>query len=452
MVKKGEYVELVLDDLAYGGDCVGHLESGLAVFVPGTIPGEKVRARITKVKNSYARARCLEILEPVAARIEPHCPEYGSCGGCQLQHMEYEAQLRAKRKFVEDALARIGNLSKVEVCPVVGSDFPWYYRNKAQFPLGKDEDGQIYTGFYARGTHDLVTNEECFIQHQLINRIKREALDLMNEYEFSVYEEEKDRGLLRHLVVRTGVCTNQALVVLVTAETCFAEGEEFAHRLRSRVPELKGVYQNINPAQTNVIMGKEMNLLSGEKKITEYIAQVKYQISPLSFFQVNTLQAGKLYQEISKQAQFTGQEILLDAYCGPGSIGIYLAEEVKEVYGIEENEKAVVDARHNAQINHQKNCTFIQGKVEQELPALLVEQDKPDVVVVDPPRKGLSDTFRDLLLKVQPRKLIYVSCNPSTLARDIKYFSEDYNFGSFQPVDMFPQTYHIETVTCLQRK
>ena len=454
MPAKGDKIKLELNDLAHGGDCVGRLQDGLAVFVSGGIPGEVVTARITTVKKNYLRANIIQIDEPVSDRVKPRCPVYNNCGGCQLQHMSYETQLQEKQEIVVDALQRIGKLEDVSVLPVIEADYPWFYRNNARFPLGVDDEGQIFAGFFARGSHRLVQVDKCYIQHQLINRIKRKTErvinELLEEFEISVYDEQEHRGLLRHLVVRNGVCTNQSLLMPVTREKPFPGGQIIAERLLDMVPELIGVVQNINRERTNVVTGEEAKILAGEKKINEYINQVKYEISPLSFFQVNTLQAHKLFSTIEDLADLQGDEILLDAYCGPGTISVYLAGKVARVYGIEINCAAVEDARRNAEINGYDNCHFMEGRVEEKISELVTRGREPDLVVVDPPRKGLNENFIRQLLQNEPEKIVYVSCNPATLARDINLLRDSYAVERIQPVDMFPQTYHIETVALLK--
>ncbi|MFW6270194.1 MAG: 23S rRNA (uracil(1939)-C(5))-methyltransferase RlmD [Bacillota bacterium] len=451
-MQKGSIIEIKLDDLAYGGDCVGHLDNGLAVFVSGGVPGDIIRGKVYKKKTNYIKAEILEIISPSPDRIKPECEVYDECGGCQLQQVDYAAQLKYKRKIVKESLERIGKFTSVKVNEVIGSDFPWYYRNKAQIPLTLDEDSNIKAGFYRQGTHEVIAAPECLIQHQMINRIKKETIHLLNQYELSVYNEKTHRGLLRHLLIRAGICTNQALLTFITKEESFPEIEEIAKKLLEDIPELKGVLQNINPADTNVILGDKTKLIKGKDKYTEYTGFIKFEISPESFFQINTLQTKELYDYIKKFSHLSGKETDLDAYCGIGSIALYLADKSKKVLGIEQNPAAVKDADHNAQINKINNCDFIEGKVEDKLPELLKKGINPEVVVVDPPRKGLNNEFINKILSFTPEKIVYISCNPSTLARDLKKIHKQYEVKEIQPLDMFPQTYHIETVVNLSRR
>ncbi len=450
IIKKGDIIKLTFDDLSYGGESVGHYK-GFAVFVPGGIPGEKAEIEIIQKKKSYARGKLKKIIVTSETRINPRCKVFEQCGGCQLQHINYQAQLQHKKKTVEDLLKKIAHIN-IEVNTVIKADYPWYYRNKAQYPLTKNENGRINTGFYKKGTHKIISNQKCYIQHQLINRTIRKTLKILNQYQLSVYNENKNRGLLRHLIVRVGVCTNQAILVFVTSREKFNKKNEIAEKIMDKVPELIGVLQNINPQKTNVITGEKTILLKGKEKYTDYIGNKRFEISPLSFFQTNSLQTEKLYRQVIKYGQLQMTDTVIDAYSGIGTIGLYLAGKVNKVYGIEENKEAVKDAINNAEINKIKNCEFIQGTVEKRLPELIKKGIKPDLVIFDPPRKGLTESFRDYIINLAPERLVYVSCNPATLARDLKYFKEKYRITGVQPVDMFPQTYHIECVVLMSRK
>ncbi|MFW6386819.1 MAG: 23S rRNA (uracil(1939)-C(5))-methyltransferase RlmD [Bacillota bacterium] len=447
-IKKGDTIEIELESFAYGGEAVGRTEQGIVVFVPGGIPGERAKVEITEKKKNYLRGKLLKVIEKSAHRTEAGCGVYGDCGGCHLQHMEYERQLAHKREAVIDTLERIGDFSSPPVAETLGMDYPWQYRNKAQFPLVADEEGRLCSGFYRQGTHEIVINENCPIQHPLVNRTAEKALEVLNEYDLSAYDEEHHRGLLRHLFVRAGVCTNQALLVIVTRKHDFPAAEGIATRIMDRVPELVGVLQNINRERTNVILGPETKVLAGEDRYTDYIGELKFRISPHSFFQVNTLQAEKLYRTVADYAGLTGKERVIDAYAGIGAIALYLAGRAEKVSGLEVVDDAIIDARENARLNGIENCSFYRGKLEK----LLAEESAipaADVLVVDPPRKGMSEEAVEAVLRREPEKIIYVSCNPSTLARDLKLFAAKYSLDAVQPVDMFPQTYHVESVSRL---
>lgn len=450
---KGDIIEIKLDNLAHGGDCVGHYH-GLAVFVPEGVPGERVRVKIIDKKKNYARGEIKKVIEPVDIRVTPHCPVFTDCGGCQLQHLDYDGQLKHKKEMVSDVIRKIGGL-ELDINPIIGSDYPFAYRNKAQFPLTKNDDGEIVTGFYQKGTHKVVKHHSCSIQHPLLNRIMNKTLSILNKYQLSVYNEKTHQGLLRHLVIRAGICTNQALLILVTSKYQFPQKKEIATSIIAEVPELIGVLQNINPEKTNVILGKNTYLLQGQDYYFDYIGETKYAISPLSFFQVNTLQTKKLYDIIVEFANLKGQETVIDAYCGIGSISLYLSSKMGrggKMIGIEEAEDAVIDARKNAELNNINNCEFITGKVEKKLKEFLNYNICPDLVIFDPPRKGIEKSVIKTILKVLPDDIIYVSCNPATLARDLAQIKKKYIIKEIQPVDMFPHTYHIENVALMKKK
>jgi 23S rRNA (uracil1939-C5)-methyltransferase len=449
-VNIGDVVTIELESLAHGGDVVGRID-GFAIFVPKGIPGERVRVKIIQVKKSYGRGEILEVLDESEHRIIPLCSFSTECGGCQVQHINYQAQLEHKREIVRDNIERIGKLKDIKINPVKGMENPLFYRNKAQFPLGLDKDNNVITGFYAPGSHDIIDINDCGIQHPLINRISRETIKLLEEYGTSIYDEKVHKGLMRYLVVRVGVCTNQAMLIFVTKDNKFPEGREIADRLMADIPELVSVQHNINSKKTNVVLGKLTKTLAGEDHIFDYIGKVKYKISPLSFFQVNTLQAKVLYDQAVEYAGLTGKEKVIDAYCGLGSITLYVADQAKEVYGIEVVEEAIEAAKENAQLNGIENCHFQAGKVREVLPELK-KIFIPEVIIVDPPRKGCHEDVLKSFVEIEPERIVYVSCNPSSLARDLKYLDEHgYKTIEVQPVDMFPQTYHIESVALIKR-
>ncbi|GAB6138139.1 23S rRNA (uracil(1939)-C(5))-methyltransferase RlmD [Halanaerobaculum tunisiense] len=447
-VEVGDIITIQLENIAYGGDVVGRKE-GFAIFVAAGIPGELVKVEITEVKRNYGRGQLLEVISPVPERATAECNKYNTCGGCQLQHIDYQSQLEYKHQMVEDAMERIGKL-EVEINPVLGMENPYLYRNKAQFPLGVEEE-ELVAGFYASGSHDLVAVDNCQIQHPVINRIAERTTDLLTEYDLAVYDEAEHKGLLRHVVIRVGVCTNQAMLIIVTNTEEFPGGEEIANKLLAEVPELVSVYQNVNSEDTNVVLGEQMVELAGQEQIIDYIGQVKYQISPRSFFQVNTLQTKTLYDQVVEYAELTGVEKVLDAYCGLGSIALYLAEQAQEVLGIEVIPEAIEQAQENAQLNGINNCQFKVGKVRDVLPELK-EEFSPEVIVVDPPRKGCHEEVLAAFAEIQPERIVYVSCKPTSLARDLKRLQElGYQVEEIQPVDMFPQTYHIENVALIKK-
>ncbi len=454
-IKKGEILTIQLDNLAYGGETVGRINN-FAIFVPGGIPGEKVKIEVSEVKKRYGRGKLLEIISPSAYRINPSCNVYNECGGCQMQHVDYEEQLQLKRQLVIDAIERIGGIKGVNVLPTLASE-QRFYRNKAQFPLGVKKDGrgnaEIITGFYAPGTHEIISNEYCQIQHPLINKIVRKTLQVLNDEQISIYDEIHHTGLIRHLLVRVGVCTNQAMLVFVTNGYHFPEGKNIAKRVMEEIPELVSVLQNINLQKTNVILGRETKLILGEERIIDYIGELEFEISAQSFFQVNTLQSRILYDQVIKYAGLSGHEVVLDAYCGIGTISLYLARVAGVVHGIEVIEQAIEDAERNAVLNGLENLFFYSGLVEEVLPRLTNDGVTFDVVVVDPPRKGCHENVLKVFGETQPERIVYVSCNPTTLARDLAALQEHgYQVVEVQPVDLFPHTYHVECVVGMHRK
>ncbi|MFO7815960.1 MAG: 23S rRNA (uracil(1939)-C(5))-methyltransferase RlmD [Halanaerobiales bacterium] len=442
-----------INKITYGGDGIGYLPSGKIVFVPKTITGEKHLVKITKVKKSYAHGKSIKRLKDSQFRIEPKCEIFEECGGCQWQHIRYKKQKEFKEDILRESLDRIGKFDEINVESIKGVDHPWFYRNKSVIPFQKNEEGEIIAGFYKRGTHQVVDNHTCYIQHQLINRIKRYTLKLLNNYgSISVYDEHQLTGLLRHLHIRVGVCTNQVLLTFITTGREFQELDEIAKLLMEEIPELKGIVRNINDKDTNLVVGNKSYLIKGEDYIYDFIGKRKYKITQDSFFQINTLQTKKLYDTVQEYINLSGNEVIVDAYSGIGSIALYLNDNYRKVIGIESNKKAVEDSLHNASMNDLENCRFIQGDVTEEIPNLINNDNKPDVLIFDPPRSGLNEEIINTVINQNIEEIIYVSCDPTTLARDLKKFEKFYNIRRIQPVDMFPQTYHIETVVKLRRE
>jgi 23S rRNA (uracil1939-C5)-methyltransferase len=451
ILKKGSILKLKIHDLAHGGDGVARTDSGRTVFISRTVPGDLVEAKVTKIKKNYAFANLKKIIKPAANRIEPPCPVFQTCGGCQLQQLDYQAELELKTNNIKQLVNRIGGINNFKLNPVQAAAAEFRYRNKAQFPLAINKAGKITAGFYQRGSHKVVPYHDCLIQHPLINRILKVTLAELNKAELTVYNEHTLQGLLRHLVIRVGFCTNQALLVLVTNRLEFKEKKAIARSLMKQIPELKGIMQNVNSANTNVIFGQQDLLLAGKAKIKEYIGKTVYSISARSFFQVNTMQAEKLYSKVVSYLEAASAENVIDAFSGTGSIALYLAEKVKQIYAIESLPQAVTDAKFNAELNQIEKIKFIQGQVEKELPALVAENEI-DTIIFDPPRKGLAAETLELLKNVNIATLIYISCNPATQARDLAILKTDYNLVEIQPVDLFPQTYHLESIALLKSK
>ncbi|HOP74801.1 MAG TPA: 23S rRNA (uracil(1939)-C(5))-methyltransferase RlmD, partial [Bacillota bacterium] len=441
-VQLGQTVEITIDNYGHEGEGVGRIE-GFAVFIPEALKGETVRIRITEVRKNFARGEVLEILKPAVERIKPPCPVYQQCGGCQLQHMNYQAQLALKRQQVVDAVERIGGLSGITVHPVLGMKDPWYYRNKVQYPFGMD-GGQTVMGFYRKGTHDIVNLDSCQLQPMVTNWVATKIRELAVKYQVSIYNEQTGTGLLRHLLIKKGFKTGEMMVVLVTNGPDFPDGPKIAAELMSAFPNVKSVVQNINTNRGNVILGRETRVIAGEPTINDILDGLKFKISARSFFQVNPEQAEVLYHKAVEYAGLTGTETVLDAYCGVGSLTLFLARQAKEVYGIEVVPEAIRDAEANAALNQMQNARFLVGETEKVLPELVKQGIRFDVGVVDPPRSGCERSVLESFAANGVGRIVYVSCNPSTLARDLKILTElGYEVREIQPVDMFPQTYHV---------
>ena len=450
--KENEKQIIDIDNITYGGDGIGQLSTGKVIFVPKTIPGEKHLVEIKKQKKSYAYGESLKLLNKVNSRIEAKCEIFDSCGGCQWQHIDYEKQKSLKEEILKDSLQRIGKITKPKIESIIGVDYPWFYRNKSTIPF-ELKDEKIIAGFYKKGTHQVVDNHTCYIQHQLINRIKRKVVKLLNSYDgITVYNEKTNNGLLRHLHIRVGVCTNQALLTLITTDDKFPQLKEISLKLLDEIKELKGVLRNINNKKTNVLLGKKTKLISGQDHIYDYIGKRKYKITSDTFFQINTMQTKKLYDIVNNYADIDKNKVIVDAFSGIGSIALYLNQDYKKMYGIESNKNAIKDSINNMKLNKLKNCEFINGDVTDEVPKLINNNEKPDLIIFDPPRSGLNQTIINSIINNEIKDIIYVSCNPTTLARDLKSLKEFYDILKIQPVDMFPQTYHLETVVKLRRK
>ncbi len=422
-----------------------------AVFVPGALPGDRVKVRLVHLKERYGYGELLEIMEASADRREPSCPHAPECGGCQLQHMDYEAQLRWKRQLVADAFQRIGGL-ELEVRPTLGMSRPYHYRNKSQLPLGQS-GGSLVMGFFRTGSHDIVDLETCEIQHPLITKLALAVKRIVKDLSVEPYDEINHTGVLRHAVIRVSFSRKELMLILVTRTPELPCRNELIARLRKEVPELVSIAHNINPDITNVILGRETQIIWGADYLMASIGHLDYAISPGSFFQVNPGQTKVLYDLVREALQLTGKETLLDLYCGAGTIGLYLASDAKEVIGVETFAAAVEDARYNAQLNGIDRSTFYVGRAEKVLPELVNKHGSIDGAVLDPPRKGCDQSLLETLAAAQIPKICYVSCNPSTLARDLSILADlGYSAGSVQPVDMFPWTRHVETIVLLQRE
>ncbi|HEU4965804.1 MAG TPA: 23S rRNA (uracil(1939)-C(5))-methyltransferase RlmD [Bacilli bacterium] len=449
-VKKNDYIEMDITGLGHSGEGVGKYE-GFTVFVPRALPGERIKAKVVKVQKTYAFGRLLEVLQATEHRTEPKCPIFYQCGGCHLQHMTYEGQLQYKKQTVIDQLERIGklDLSQVKVHDTLGMHEPWQYRNKAQVPLG-EIDGRLAVGFYAPKSHDIIEMQSCDIQHAYNDEIVHTTKEILQTLGIKHYDEETGKGLVRHIIGRVGVNTGETMVVLVTNGRKIPQVEVLVDKLRERVPHLVSIVQNVNTAQTNVIFGKETVVLWGQDHITDTIGEIKFEISARSFFQVNPVQTDVLYGKALEYAQLTGEETVIDAYCGIGTISLFLAQKAKQVYGVEIVPEAIEDARKNAALNGMGNVEFAVGEAEVVIPEWYEKGVRADVMVVDPPRKGCDERLLATMAEMKPERVVYVSCNPSTLARDLQFLEGNgYRTVEVQPVDMFPHTFHVECVVWL---
>lgn len=451
-VVPGEKIDVLPEGIGEHGEGVARYR-GFTVFVDGAIPGDEVLAQIVQVKQNYARARMLEIIRPAPHRVPPRCPVFGRCGGCQLQHMAYAEQLQWKSRLVRDALARIGHLSDVVVRDTLEAAQPWHYRTKALFPVGRTPAGDgVIVGLYARGTHRIVEVADCPVQHPVNNEILAAARELIVRYGYAPYDEITGTGLVRHLLARTGAATGQAMAGVIVNGRTLPRGREFARDLMRRVPALRSVVLNINTRRTNVILGEETRVLGGQATIEDRVGDFVFRVSARSFFQVNPAQALVLYRQAVAYAALTGEEVVLDAYSGTGTIALFMAGRAAKVTGIEEVPEAVADARQNAARNGVANVEFLPGRVEELFNGPRARSLRADVVVLDPPRAGVPAATLEAIARLGPRRVVYVSCNPATLARDLAILHEHgYRTLQVQPVDMFPHTTHVEAVAQVVR-
>lgn len=452
-LKKNDVVELEILDNGMNFEGIARVDNKV-VFVPEAIKGEKVLAKIIKVNNSFCIGKIQEIKEQSNRRTEPFCSVYKRCGGCSGQHISYQAQLEIKRDLVKSVLDK-QKVEYKELTNVVGMGVPFTYRNKAQYPVRKNVDGENKIGFYAKRSHEIIENEECLIQDEEIDKLSKEVFKLLLLKGFNGYNEQDNSGDIRHILIRRGYHTGEIMVVIIVNKKDIFNDvriEEVVEILKNNNEEIKSIVLNLNTSKTNEILGKEEKVIYGSGYITDYIGKYKYYISSKSFFQVNTIQAEVLYNTLKELLELKGDEILFDLYSGVGSIGIFLSDSVKQVYGIEIEEQAVKMANMNLQENNVKNAEYIAGSVESKIVEYENRNIKPDVIVVDPPRKGLDLNSIEYILKFKPKKIGYVSCSPATFARDLKLLSSEYDVDTIIPVDMFPNSEHVENVTVLTLK
>ena len=449
--KKNNTVILRIEDMSQDGLGIGKAE-GYALFVKDTVIGDLAKVKILKTKKNYGFARLEELLEASDKRTEPKCPLARPCGGCQLQMMKYEEQLRWKEQKVRSDLQRLGGFQEIPMEPIQGMENPFRYRNKAQFPIGYDREGKLVAGFYAGRTHTIIPADDCLLGSESNRRILGRILDWMGRYGIAAYREDTGKGLVRHALIRSGFATGEIMVCLVINGKQFPRGKELTESL-TQIPGMTSITFSSNTRRDNVILGDSYEVLWGQDYITDSIGEIRYQISPLSFYQVNPVQTRRLYRQALEYAGLTGKETVYDLYCGIGTISLFLAQRAGKVFGVEIVPQAVEDARANARLNGITNAEFFAGRAEEIVPRQYREQGiRADVVVVDPPRKGCGEELLETMTAMAPEKIVYVSCDPATLARDLKYLcARGYELKKVRAFDQFPQTVHVETVVLLSK-
>ena len=451
LLRKNQIVELDITGMTAQGAGVGHWE-GMAVFTPLTAPGDRVRVRVVKVAKNYGFGRLEEVLSPSPDRVEPDCPCFAQCGGCCYRHISYQAELAIKETRVRDALERIGGFHDLPVRPILGADRRDGYRNKALLPLGVDKQGALTMGFYAVNSHRIVDCPYCRLQPEVFHRAMNAFREWAGKYGDPVYQEESHSGRMRRLYLRYGEQTGQVMACVVVNGNGLHHEEELVSALRKAVPGLASVVINSNRDRTNVALGQSCRTIYGADVIQDTLCGLQFRLSPLSFYQVNRTQAERLYQLAAKYASLTGNELLLDLYCGTGTIGLSMANRDKRLLGVEIIPEAVENARENARLNGVENGEFFCGDAAKAAQMLAQRGERPDVVILDPPRKGCDPELIRTVAGYQPQRIVYVSCDPATLARDLKLFAElGYPPQEASPVDMFPATSHVETVALLTR-
>ena len=450
--RKNDIVTLKIEDCGIDGEGIGKAD-GFTVFVKDAVIGDTVRAKIMKAKKNYGYGRLEEIITPSPDRVEPKCQFARQCGGCQLQALSYEKQLEFKTSKVRGHLERIGGFTDIPMEKILGMDQPFHYRNKAQFPVGKSKDGRIITGFYAGRTHSIIENRDCALGVTRNKEVLDRVIAHMEKFHIQPYDENTGKGLVRHVLIRYGFFTDEMMVCLIINGEKLPGEEALVKSLR-QIPETVSVMVNVNKKRNNVILGEKVRLLWGQPYITDKIGEISYQISSLSFFQVNPYQTGRLYGKALEYAQLSGNETVWDLYCGIGTISLFLAQKAKMVRGVEIIPAAIENAKENACLNGFDNTEFFVGKAEEVLPEQFARTgERADVIVVDPPRKGCDETLLSTIIEMQPDRVVYVSCDSATLARDLKYLCErGYELKKVCPVDMFPNTVSVETVVLLSHK
>ena len=448
--KNQEYIVDIIDN-GFEGEGIAKIDN-FTIFIPGTIKGEKVRVLIVKVLSSHGFGKIVEIIEKSQARQDVDCNTYKRCGGCNLRHVKYEETLKMKQNAVQSLVNKTLK-NKLQVKETVGMENPLHYRNKAQYPIGINKQGEPVIGVFANRTHEVIPIDNCLIQNKKSEEIAKFIIEFIKEKNISIYDEKTGKGLVRHIVTKVGIKTGEIMCVIVINGHKIPNENELVENLKTRYPEIKAIVKNINMKNTNVILGQENINLYGNGYIEDILGEYKFKISPLSFYQVNPVQAEKLYNLGVSMAEITKNDVVFDLYCGIGTISLFMSKFAKKVYGIEIIEEAVKMAKENAQNNNVSNTEFFAGDVEIVLDDLINNKGiKADVVMFDPPRKGLDKKSIENILKIKPKKIVYISCNPATLIRDLADFENEYDVKTIIPVDMFPFTSHVECCSVLQLK
>jgi len=448
-IKLDENFEIEIIDMGENGEGIGKVD-GFTIFVDGGIVGDKVKVKLIKKKKHYGMGKIIKLIDGSNHRVDPKCPHAFVCGGCQVQHMNYDQQLVQKTNHVDACIKRIGKQEGYELAPIIGMESPYHYRNKGQYPVGMSHSKDIQIGFYKTKTHHIVDIDQCFIQDENNNAIIKTLKTALKDLGVSIYEEKRHQGVLRHIMLRN-TKAGKWMVVFVTNGPRFEEAKVLTNLLIEKHPEVVSVIQNMNKARGNRVLGYENKILFGAGTIEDSIGDLKFELSPLSFFQVNPIQTDVLYKQALTFAELKGDETVVDVYCGIGTISLFLAQQAKKVVGVEIVDVAIEDAKANAKRNNLNNTEFHTGKAEEVLPKLYEKGLRADVVVVDPPRKGCEQVVLETIANMNPERIVYVSCKPSTLARDLKILSDlGYKTEKVQPVDMFPHTMHIESVCLLK--
>ena len=446
--KNKEYIVEIIDN-GFEGEGIAKVE-GFTIFVPNSLKGEKVRILIVKVLSSHAFGKILEIIEKSDARIESDCATYKRSGGCNLRHIKYKETLKMKQNAVQSLVNKTLK-TRINVEETLGMENPYHYRNKAQYPVGIDKNGKPVIGVFAKRTHEIIPIEECLIQNKETEKLAKFVFNYITKNNISIYNEKTGKGLVRHIVTKIGIKTNEIMCIIVINGRDIPNEEKLVNEITNNFENVKNIVKNINMKNTNVILGKENINLYGDGYIKDKLGEFIFKISPLSFYQVNPIQAEKLYKIGVEGAKITKKDIVFDLYCGIGTISLFMAKYAKKVYGIEIVEEAIEAAKENAKINNINNTEFIAGDVEEILDNLINRNNIiPDIVMVDPPRKGLDNKSIENILKIKPKKLVYISCNPATLVRDLSYLEESFDIEFVKLVDMFPWTSHVECCSVLK--